>query len=194
MATQEPRPEHMPQPGVPYGQASADAKLISQTIVTASNDICARLDRMLLMQSLTDLLHHGFAAVQSRFDQLFIRVDSLTTAVGITSQELSEVQSKLDQVFARLDALKALEERVMAVGQDVLALMKNMDAATTRLGVDVAALVASVKNSMTDEEVANIKAAGLAIQANLEAIAASAENPTPPPTPQLAQARKKLGT
>ncbi len=201
MATQEPRPY----PGVPYSPTSADARLIAQTLVTGIGDICARLDRIANMQTLADLINHGFAATQSRFDQLFVRLDSLTTTVGVNSQELSEVQSKLDQVFARLDALKAQGEKIMSVADDLkagIALLNDETNANAKSLDDVAARIAqlqsSVKNSMTDQEVADLKAAlggvsdlTLAESARLKSLAQDPNNPVPPAPPQLAAMRSK---
>ncbi len=87
-------------------------------------------------------------------------------------------------VLKKLNAILALLEKIMALSQDIKDLTTKLDAATTAVATRLDKLQASIKNSMTDAEVADVKSG---IQAEIDKLTLMGQdpvNPIPnPPTP-----------
>lgn len=93
------------------------------------------------------------------------------------------------EVLARLTTLEQQNSTIitmlkglkMALSKDYLDLAKKIDDATTAVGNKIAALTGQIKNSMTDQEVADTKAALQAEVDKLTAMGADPVNPIPTP-------------
>lgn len=76
-------------------------------------------------------------------------------------------------------AIHELRSTIMALSTDLKALTKAIDDATNVVATEITDLKSQIHNSMTDAEVADVKA-GLQAQADrLSAIAADPANPVP---------------
>ncbi|MES2342333.1 MAG: hypothetical protein V4597_11690 [Pseudomonadota bacterium] len=82
-----------------------------------------------------------------------------------------------------LRLLRRIEERIMALADDLKAGLKKLDDETTAIGALITTLSGKVKNSMTDAEVAEVTGQLDAISARLTSLAVDPLNPVPPPVP-----------
>lgn len=73
--------------------------------------------------------------------------------------------------------LSALKEKVMALSQDIKDLAKKIDDATTAVANRLDALSNQIKNSMTDQEVADVKAS---LQAEVDRLTVLGQDPNNP--------------
>lgn len=73
----------------------------------------------------------------------------------------------------------------MALADDLKAGLKKLDEETTAIAALITKLGSSVKNSMTDQEVADIQTGLSTLSDRLTSLAADPNNPVPPPPPQL---------
>lgn len=85
---------------------------------------------------------------------------------------------KLDRILAGQAAIK---ETLMTLKQDLDTLISAMDAATTDIGNRIDKLSQQIKNNMTDDEVADVKAKMGAEVSKLQALGADPANPIPEP-------------
>lgn len=86
---------------------------------------------------------------------------------------------------AQLHFLNQKVNRIMALAEEIRALLAKIDAATNAVAERIAQLKAQIKNSLTDAEVADIQSQLTAAEARLRAVAADPDNPVPPaPTPE----------
>ncbi len=70
---------------------------------------------------------------------------------------------------------------LMALADDIKTLLTQLDAATNAVAANIAQLAGRITNSMSDAEVADIKAGFAAEQARLEGMAKDPTNPVPTP-------------
>ncbi len=78
------------------------------------------------------------------------------------------------------------------LAEDLKAALANLDTETNAVAANIAALAAKVKNTMTDAEVADIKAGFGALSDRLTGLATDPTNPVPSPSPALTALRKKI--
>lgn len=90
---------------------------------------------------------------------------------------------KQDRILAGIAELK---EIAMTLKQDLDTLIAALDEATTAIGTRIDALTQSIKNNMTDDEVADVKAKMSAEVDKLKAMGTDPSNPVPPPVDQPA--------
>lgn len=83
--------------------------------------------------------------------------------------------------FGGDDYAEKLLGALMALSDDLKALTAQIDAATTKVADRIGALTGQIKNSMTDDEVASVKAGLQAEIDRLVAIGADPANPVPTP-------------
>lgn len=81
------------------------------------------------------------------------------------------------------DLKKFLEEKFMSIAKDFESLRKAMDEETTAVAARIDKLTEGLKNSMTDEEVEELKAGFGALSNRLTALGQDPNNPVPPPPP-----------
>lgn len=94
-----------------------------------------------------------------------------------------KVRSQLNRIEAKLGLLIERVEQFMAtVSQDLKDLSKKFDDATNAVAARIDTLVAGLKNSMTDQELADAKAG---FQAEIDRLTVLGQNPNNPvpPTP-----------
>lgn len=77
-------------------------------------------------------------------------------------------------------SINRLGDSIMAVGQDIIDLAAKIDAATNLVATEITFLQSQIKNSMTDDEVAKVKASMQAITDRLTAMGTDPNNPIPP--------------
>ncbi len=99
-----------------------------------------------------------------------------------------EILLRLRLVGAQLDRLENL---IMALADDLKAGIKKLDDETTQIGTLISSLAGRITNSMTDAEVADVKAALEAESARLTTLATDPTNPVPPVPPPLQAIRAK---
>ncbi len=80
-----------------------------------------------------------------------------------------------------LTCLTRIGDALMALSQDLKDLTKKIDDATTAVAARIDALTAKITNSMTDAEVADVKAGLQAESDRLTALGADPNNPVPTP-------------
>lgn len=98
---------------------------------------------------------------------------------------LAELEVKLDAVLEGIALLKAQGEKLMALAEDLKTAIANLDTETTAVGVLITSLASRITNSMTDQDVADVKAAFGTLSDRLTVLAVDPTNPVPPPTPQF---------
>lgn len=99
-----------------------------------------------------------------------------------------------DANSAKLDLiLKTLKEFQMTVSNEVKGLSKEIDDASNEVAARLDRQLALIKNSMSDEEVTEVKGGLTAIRDHLKAMGKDPENPIPPlpPEPPAATTRHK---
>lgn len=101
------------------------------------------------------------------------------------------VDAKADQALAFLSSIDKRLETLMALADDLKKSIADLDAETTAIGTLITSLAGRIKNTMTDQEVTDIKAALTAEGARLTTLAVDPTNPVPPAPPQLQAARAK---
>ncbi len=77
-------------------------------------------------------------------------------------------------------ALHRIGDYLMALSQDLKDLTKAIDDATNKVAARIDALAAKISNSMTDAEVAEVKAGLQAEVDKLTALGQDPDNPVPP--------------
>jgi uncharacterized phage infection (PIP) family protein YhgE len=121
--------------------------------------------------------------------------------------ELRRIERKLDRILLHLGAIEEGEEVIMALADDLKAGIQALNdetnanaASLDAVQANIAQLAARIKNGMTDQEVADVKASltgmsGLltAESDRLKLLAQDPTNPVPPVPPALATARAKAG-
>ncbi len=95
-------------------------------------------------------------------------------------------------IIALLNSVLKKEGDIVALVDDLKAGIAALDTETTAIGVRIDALLAQLANSsISDADKADVLASLAAEAARLKVLATDPNNPVPPPTPQLAAARKK---
>lgn len=96
-------------------------------------------------------------------------------------EELFNIKETLSEITARLISIERKEDKFMAdVASELELLRTSLDAATNAVAEKIQALTNSIKNSMTDAEVASIKSGFGAVVTRLNDLAADPTNPVPP--------------
>ncbi len=98
-------------------------------------------------------------------------------------QQLDRIEHKLDQTLTRL-------EKLMALADDLKAGIDQLNTETDAVAANLAQLAGRITNSMTDQEVADIKAG---LRAESDRLVTLGKDPTqtvPPMPPALLAARK----
>lgn len=80
----------------------------------------------------------------------------------------------------------------MSVADDLKADIAALNDATNLVAANITNLAAKIKNSMSDEEVADIRAQLAAEASRLSTLAVDPTNPVPPEPPQLVAARNAV--
>ena len=92
-----------------------------------------------------------------------------------------KLEDKLDEIIRRLIIIEGKEDKFMAdVASELELLRTSLDAATNAVAEKIQALTNSIKNSMTDAEVANLKSGLGAVVTRLNSLAADPTDPVPP--------------
>ncbi len=94
-------------------------------------------------------------------------------------------------VIKKLELILQRLEKLMAVADDIKAALANLDAETTAIGALITKLSSGIKNSMTDAEVADVKAGFATLSDRLTTLAVDPTQPVPPVPPPLAALKKK---
>ncbi len=71
---------------------------------------------------------------------------------------LTRLETKLDRVYALLRVVDATGELLMTVASDLKDQIAALNDETTAIGAEMALLIGRIGNSMTDVEVADVKA------------------------------------
>ncbi len=95
-----------------------------------------------------------------------------------TPNDLYRQGERIERQLA--EVLAALEEFRMSVSKDLKDLTAKFDAATDEIAADLVALKSQIKNSMTDEELADVKATIQAKIDRLTVLGQDDSNPVPP--------------
>jgi len=98
------------------------------------------------------------------------------------------IEVHLAAIDSRLNHLKEL---TMSVATDLKAGVAKLDAETTAIGALIASLAGRITNSMTDQEVTDIRAALTAESDRLTTLAADPTNPVPAVPAALKASRAK---
>ncbi len=88
--------------------------------------------------------------------------------------------------------LRRMEKRIMAVADDLKAGIAALNAETDVIAALLTSLAGRIKNSMTDAEVADVKAALQAESDRLTTLGVDPTNPVPAPSAPLAASRAKV--
>lgn len=102
-----------------------------------------------------------------------------------------EVLSKLDEILLHQKTLTGKVDKLMALADDIKKAIADLDKETTDIATVQAALVAKIKNGMSDQEVADIKASFGTLGDRLKSLGVDPTNPVPPAPPALQELRKK---
>jgi predicted nuclease with TOPRIM domain len=105
---------------------------------------------------------------------------------------LEEIAHKQDRILSELRDLRRKVDAVMAVAQDLQTALASLDAETSAVGENVKQLASRITNSMTDAEVADLKAHFGLVSDHLKSLAVDPTVPVPPEPPALAALRKKM--
>lgn len=98
----------------------------------------------------------------------------------------------LAKIIARTNHLAERLEILMSVAQDIKKALAALDAETTLVANNIAALAAQIHNGMTDAEVADINASFTLLSDRLKALAVDPAAPVPPPPATLLALRSKI--
>ncbi len=107
-------------------------------------------------------------------------------------QRLGRIEQDLKRIQGGIDALLSQGVRLMALADDIKTALANLDAETTAVGANIAALAAKITNSMTDQQVADIKASFATLSTRLTTLAVDPTVPVPPAPAPLTALRGKL--
>lgn len=118
------------------------------------------------------------------------RVEAKLDWLLMLHHESDAAQSKLDRILHRLHELKG---QIMSLAEDNAAAFKKLDEETTAIAEMQKVLVSKIKNSMTDQEVADLKAGFAALDVRLTGLSVDPTNPVPSPTPAFNALKAKLG-
>jgi len=113
--------------------------------------------------------------------------------VHVHSDPDHTVVGRLDQVFKILHVINGKADTLMALADDLKAGIQKLNDDTDKVAANIAQLASRIKNTMTDQEVADIKAALTAESDRLGTLAQDPTNPVPPEPPPLVTARQKAG-
>lgn len=102
-----------------------------------------------------------------------------------------EAHKLLDRIEGKIDVALTKLEILMALADDLKAGIAELDAETNAIATLLTSLGSRIKNSMTDQEVADIKAALKAESDRLKTLAVDPTAPVPPVPPALSTLRKK---
>jgi hypothetical protein len=100
--------------------------------------------------------------------------------------------SKLDRLLHLLLGIDKKADILMALADDLKAGIAKLDDETNQVAANIANLASRIKNSLTDQEVADIQAALTAESDRLTTLAKDPTNPVPPAPPALASVRAKV--
>jgi hypothetical protein len=115
--------------------------------------------------------------VKKKLKKYFDAIDARFADIVST---LNAILLRLDSISLKLITIEGKEDILMAnVAQDFEALRVALDDATNAVATKIATLTSSIKNSMTDAEVANLKSGFGAVKDTLNALAASPSDPVP---------------
>ena len=95
---------------------------------------------------------------------------------------LQSVESKLDLVLNRLSIL---EEKLVALADDFKAGIAQLNTETNAVAALITALTSKITNSMSDADVATIKAGFATLSDRLTTLAVDPTQPVPPPPAPL---------
>lgn len=112
-------------------------------------------------------------------------------AVGI---RLDKIDAKLDALLEYAQIITDRLEKLMTLAQDELAALEKLNQETTKVGDLITTLASRIKNSMTDQEVADVKTAFGALSDRLTALAVDPTNPVPPPSSDFEKAKAAITT
>ncbi len=107
-----------------------------------------------------------------------------------TNHRLSSIEGKLDRILHVLKLISQKEDTLMALADDLKAAIAELDTETNAVAANIAALAAKITNSMSDADVAAVKAALSAESDRLKTLAVDPTNPVPAAPPALKAARK----
>ncbi len=94
-------------------------------------------------------------------------------------------------VLCKLDELIRKVDRLMALADDLKAAIAQLDTETTAVGALITSLASKIHNSMTDAEVADVKASFGTLSDRLTSLAVDPTQPVPPPSPAMKALAKK---
>lgn len=127
----------------------------------------------------------------SDHSDIIVRLERLAVAVEHVHHMAHASGVKLNQILVRLSVLDSKLETLMALVDDLKVSIKQLDDETTAIGALITKLAAGIKNSMTDAEVADVKAAFGTLSDRLTTLAVDPTIPVPPPPPMFAALKAK---
>lgn len=114
--------------------------------------------------------------------ELHVKFRKLKAKLSNIETILHDILLRLDAIGLKLVIIEGKEDQIMSqVAQDFESLRVALNDATNAVAAKIATLTASITNSMTDAEVASLKAGFGAVATQLNALAADASDPVPEP-------------
>lgn len=108
---------------------------------------------------------------------------------------LNQIARDVKGIIATLEhhhkMLQELREKIMALSDDLKVGIQQLNDETNAIGTLITKLAAGIKNSMTDAEVADVKAGLGTLSDRLTSLAVDPNVPVPPPPPPLVALKKK---
>ncbi len=119
-----------------------------------------------------------------------VRIEIVDGHNDDTNHRLSSIEGKLDRILHILKLISQKEDTLMALADDLKAAIAELDTETNAVAANIAQLASRITNSMSDADVAAIKAALSAESDRLTTLAKDPTSPVPPAPPALKAARK----
>ncbi len=132
---------------------------------------------------------HKLDALQQSLAIALVNLSKVQTVASDAINHLTSVEAKLDKVLASLDLISKKEDTLMALADDLKTAIAALDTETNAVAANIAQLASRITNSMSDADVAAIKAALSAESTRLTTLALDPTNPVPPVPAALKAAR-----
>jgi hypothetical protein len=112
--------------------------------------------------------------------ELYFKFKKLKARLVSIETILHDILLRLDGINLKLVIIEGKEDKIMSqVAQDFESLRVALNDATNKVADKITQLTSSIKNSMTDAEVSNLKAGFGTVADQLNALAADPSDPVP---------------
>ncbi len=134
---------------------------------------------------------HILHKIEEKIDRVDRHAHDIEHKLDMVLRTLADLTTFAARVESTLALIQSQQEKLMALADDLKKSIADLDVETSAIAANITNLVSKIKNSMSDQEVADIKAGFSTLGDRLNILGQDPLAPVPPPPPPLQALRGK---